>query len=326
MLLVVSVVTFVLMHAIPGGPFTRERALPSQIIENLNRKYNLDAPLVEQYSSYMGDLLIPRVAYGRIKPSVVDNYLVNIPLPSIGTDQPVTLRWMNFGPSFKQRSLSVNDIFRDHLPVSFQLGVAAMIVTLAIGIPAGTVAAIKRNTIYDYVSMSIAIIGVSVPIIILGPVLQYIFAVDWKVLPLIGWGTLQHFVLPAFSLGLAFSALIARLTRASLLQVLNEDFIRTARAKGLRERRVFIVHATKNSMIAVVTVLGPTFAALVTGSFVTETVFNIPGMGRYFVESVTNRDYTVIMGTILLYATFIVIGNVLVDIAYGWLDPRIRND
>lgn len=220
----------------------------------------------------------------------------------------------------------MNDIFRDNLPISFQLGVAALVVALVIGVPAGVIAALKRNTFYDYTGMGIAIVGVSIPVIIMGPVLQYAFGVQWRLLPVSGWGTAGQMIIPAFALGFAQSALLARLTRASLLQVMNEDFIRTARAKGLSERMVVIFHAMKNSLIPVVTVLGPLFAALVTGSFVIETIFGIPGMGKFFVTSVTGRDYPVIMGTLLLYATFLVLMNMLVDIVYAWLDPRIRFD
>jgi ABC-type dipeptide/oligopeptide/nickel transport system permease component len=172
--------------------------------------------------------------------------------------------------------------------------------------------------------MGVAIIGVSVPVIISGPVLRYLFGVQLKWLPPTGWGGIEHVLMPAFALGFAQSALLARLTRASLLQVLNEDYIRTARAKGLSERIVIIWHAMKNAMIPVVTVLGPLFAFLVTGSFVAEIVFGIPGLGQYFVNSITNRDYPVIMGTTLVFATFIVLANMAVDLIYVWLDPRIK--
>ncbi|MBC7811965.1 MAG: ABC transporter permease [Burkholderiales bacterium] len=220
----------------------------------------------------------------------------------------------------------MNDIFRENLPISFQLGVAALAVAMAVGIPLGTMSALKRNTVYDYVGMGVAVMGVSVPVIITAPVLQYIFGVQLRWVPVTGWGTVQQMIIPALALGFVNSALLARLTRASLLQVLNEDYIRTARAKGLSERMVIIVHAVKNGMIPVVTVLGPLFAILVTGTFVVETIFGIPGLGRFFVTSITGRDYPVIMGTILLFATFLVVANLIVDILYAWLDPRIRFD
>jgi len=229
------------------------------------------------------------------------------------------------------------------LPISAQLGTMALLVALIIGMPLGIIAALKQNTVFDYLSMSIAIIGVSVPVIVLGPLLIWIFGVTLKWLPPTGWGAKPPYLLgflptkwgwdffkfaimPSVALGLGSSAVIARLTRASLLQTIREDYIRTARAKGLQERLVITRHALKNSLIPVVTILGPMFAALVTGTFVTELVFGIPGMGKYFVTSITNRDYPVIMGTILLYAVFLVIANLVVDIVYAYLDPRIRYD
>jgi ABC-type dipeptide/oligopeptide/nickel transport system permease component len=323
-LFLVSIITFILMHAVPGGPFDREKPLPEQTLEQINRKYNLDAPLPQQYISYVGDILLPRVTIEKIPPSTSADYLVNIPLPFLGEE--AAFRWMDFGPSYKQRSRSVNDIFRENLPVSFQLGLAALAVSVALGVPLGVISALKRNTVYDYVGMGIAIIGVSVSIIVTAPVLQYIFAVQLKWVPVTGWGTVQQMILPALSLGLVDSALLARLTRASLLQVMNEDYIRTARAKGLAERMVIVGHALKNGMIPVVTIIGPLFALLVTGTFVTETIYGIPGMGKFFVTSITGRDYPVIMGTILLYAFLLVLANTLVDITYAWLDPRIRYD
>lgn len=324
-LFTLSLITFFLMRMVPGGPFDLEKPLPPQTIATLNELYNLDAPIHEQYIDYVSEIAIPRITYGRQRPSTAFDYLINIRLPDSFGDE-ATLRWINFGPTYKSRTRSVNGIFRDNLPVSFQLGVAALAVAASIGIPLGTIAALKRGTVYDYASMSVAIFGVSLPVIITAPLLQYFFGVNLGVLPVSGWGTLQHMILPAFALGFLYSALLARLTRASLLQVLGEDFIRTARAKGLAERRVIILHAMKNSMIPVITVLGPLFALLVTGTFVVEVIFGIPGLGRYFVTSITARDYPVIMGTILMYASFLVVSNLVVDILYVWLDPRIRYD
>ncbi len=323
-LFVVSLITFVLMRTVPGGPFQTERGIPQAVLDNIAKKYNLDAPLSEQYVKWIGDIIVPRITDASFKRTPIEDYLVNIQLPFLG--DKAALRWMNFGPSLKNRSTTVTSIFQDNLPISFQLGVAALAVAMAIGIPAGVISALNRNTIYDYTGMGIAIIGVSVPVIVMGPILQYAFGVQWKLLPVSGWGTIPQMILPAFGLGFAQSALLARLTRASLLQVMNEDYIRTARAKGLSERMVVLFHAMKNSLIPVITVLGPLFAALLTGTFVTETIFGIPGMGRFFVTSVTNRDYPVIMGTILLYAAFLVIMNMVVDVVYAWLDPRIRFD
>lgn len=323
-LLLVSLITFVLLHQVPGGPFDRERQLPQVVIENLEKRYNMDAPLLEQYLDYLYNISVPRITTSKPDNSTLSDYLINIDLPFLG--EYTAFRWMNFGPSIAQRSRTVNDIFRDNLPVSAQLGFASVLVACAIGIPLGTIAALNKNSTYDYVGMGIAILGVSIPIVVMGPLLRYIFGVQFKVLPPTGWGSLKHMIMPSFALGFASSALLARLTRASLLQVLEEDYIRTAYAKGLRQTTVITRHAMKNAMIPVVTVLGPLLAALMTGTFVTEQVFAINGMGKFFITSVTNRDYPVVMGTILLYAAFLVVANFFVDIAYAWLDPRIRYD
>jgi len=320
---VVSVITFVLMHEIPGGPFVREKKLPQSALDNLNAKYHLDDPLWKQYVDYMLDLTVPTVTTGEKKFSVIDDYLINIELPF---GDHTTIRWMNFGPSYTERTRSVNGIISDHLPTSMQLGLAAMFVALVIGIPLGTIAALKKNSIWDYFSISTALLGVSVPAIVLGPLMQYVIAVELNWLPTTGWGRFEQVIMPAFALGFAQSALLARLTRASLLQVLNEDYIRTARAKGLRGRQVVVVHAMKNAMIPVVTIIGPLFASLITGTFVTEKVFGIPGLGNYYIVSINQRDYATIMGTTLLFAFFIVIANFIVDLTYAWLDPRIRFD
>ena len=345
-LLVVSAITFGLMHAVPGGPFDREKALPPEIIANLEARYHLDQPLYMQYLQYLYDVLIPRFGlleknpdggYIHPTPSLQDDFLIRF---NVG---PVEFKWMNFGPSYASRSRTVNDVFKDQLPVSFQLGTLAICFALLLGVPMGILAALKQNTIFDYLGMSIAIFGVSVPVIVLGPIFVWIFGVALKWLPPTGWGAKPPYVLglfpssigpeyfkyammPAIALGLGSSASFARLTRASLLQVIREDYIRTARAKGLVERLVITRHALKNALIPVVTILGPLFAALVTGTFVTEQVFGIPGMGKYFVTSISNRDYPVIMGTILLYAMLLVIANVFVDLTYAYLDPRIRYD
>lgn len=335
-LLAVSLVTFALMHAVPGGPFNREKALPQEIIDNLNARYPLDKPLPVQYALYVYEVLVPQLS--DIPPGVsqLDDALINIRL-----GERLWLKWMNFGPSYVSSSRTVNDIFKDNLPLSFQLGVMALTFAVTVGVPLGILAALKQNTIIDYAGMSVAIFGVSVPVIVLGPILVSIFGVVLGWLPASGWGAkppwtmglfpsevnLDYFryaCLPVVALGFGSTAVMARLSRASLLQVVREDFIRTARAKGLVERLVITRHALKNSLIPVVTILGPLFAALVTGTFVTELIFGLPGMGKYFVTSITNRDYPVIMGTILLYALFLVIANLVVDIVYAWLDPRIR--
>jgi len=335
--IVVSVITFGLMHAVPGGPFTREKALPEATLKMLSERYHLDDPMWKQYLDYLYNTMIPKLTTQPPTSSLLDDHLVNIHLG------PVWLKWMNFGPSYKSRSRTVNDIFRDNLPVSAQLGVMALAVGVAMGMPLGILAALKQNTMYDYAGMGLAVLGVSVPVIVLGPVFVWLFGVTLKWLPPTGWGSkppyilgffpttmswsyVRYAIMPSIALGVGEAAIVARLTRASLLQTVREDYIRTARAKGLPESSVITRHAMKNSLIPVVTILGPLFAALVTGTFVTEIIFGIPGMGRYFVTSITDRDYPVIMGTILLYAVFLVLANLAVDIAYAYLDPRIRFD
>jgi ABC-type dipeptide/oligopeptide/nickel transport system permease component len=320
-LFLVSVVTFAMMHSVPGGPFDREKEVPPQVLAALEAKYNLDVPVTQQYIDYMSAVIFPRITDSTFKRTPLEDYLINVDLPG-----GYAFRWMNFGPSFRERNRTVSSMIAFHLPASAQLGSAALVVALAIGVPSGIIAALKRNTRLDYFSMGFAIVGVSVPTIISGPLLQYIFGVNLKILPISGWDTWQSIILPAFALGFTESAIIARLTRASLLQVLNEDYIRTARAKGLRESSVIVMHALKNALIPVATVLGPMVAFLITGSFVTETIFGIPGIGRFFVNSIANRDYPLIMGTVLLFALFLVVANTMVDVVYAWLDPRIRFD
>lgn len=331
----ISLITFAMEHAVPGGPFDREKKLPEEIMANLEAKYNLDEPYWKQYALYLRDLLVPRIVTEQ-PTSMLEEALFNV---KVGDYH---LLWMNFGPSFSSRSRTVNDIIREQLPVSIQLGIISMFIALVIGLPMGVLAALKQNTVWDYLGMSVAIFGVSVPVVAMGPLLVWIFGVAVKWLPPTGWGAQPPYVfffiprdlfswdfwkfalMPAFAVGTGYSAIIARLSRASLLQVIHEDYIRTARAKGLAERVVTVRHALRNALIPVVTILGPMFAAVLTGLFVVEQVFAVPGLGKYFITSITNRDYPVIMGTILLYAIFLVVANVMVDITYAWLDPRIR--
>jgi len=322
-LVAISLITFGLMHAVPGGPFVGEKRLPPEIVAALNAKYHLDQPLHIQYLIFIRDIVIPRVTTGEQSKYLDHEYLFNISLPY---GDRATLRWMNFGPTYSTIGRTVSDIFRDNLPISMTLGLLAFLLSVVSGMPLGIISALRRNTLVDYAAMGVAVLGISVPVIILAPILQYLFGVQLKWLPVSGWGKLQQAILPAFALGVANSALVARLTRASLLQVLSQDYIRTARAKGLPERRVVVGHALKNSLIPIVTVLGPTLAYLLCGTFVVETVFGIPGMGKFFVTSVTGRDYQVIMSTVLLLAMFLVIANAVVDIVYIMLDPRIRQE
>lgn len=306
-LMLLTFAVFALMRAIPGGPFdfAGDKTLPASVVANMERKYHLDEPLLQQFGRYLWDLL-----------------------------------HLDMGPSMRERGRSVNDIVRDNFPVSFQLGVMSVALAVAIGIPMGIVGALKQNSWMDYLATFVAVIGVAIPALVLAPFLIWIVGVRLKWLPVALWGAerpfylgfipeptptfFRHAILPVLTLGTGFSAAIARLTRAALLQVIREDYIRTARAKGLRERAVVMRHALKNSLIPVVTVIGPLFAAVVTGTFVVEQMFAIPGMGKYYVTAISQRDYPAIMGVTLIYAILLVVANLMVDMTYAWLDPRIR--
>ncbi len=291
-LIAISLITFLLMHSVPGSPFDQEdKPLPPEIRENLEAFYKLDDPLHIQYLRYMGNALRG-----------------------------------DLGPSYMQRNRSVNEIIASHFPISLKLGLLGISVAIVVGLPIGIISALRQNTAWDYLSMFWAIAGVSVPAMTLGPLLIWGFALELGLLPVARWGSWQQAILPAFTLGIGNAAIIARLTRASMLQVIREDYVRTARAKGLRERRVMVKHALRNALIPVITILGPLFAAMITGSMVVEQIFAIPGLGRFFVDSVGARDYPVIMGTTLLFALLLVLSNLAVDISYSWIDPRIRLD
>ena len=288
---VVSTMTFFLMKAIPGGPFTAEKQLPPEILRNLEARYRLNDPLWKQYVDYLHNLLR-----------------------------------FDLGPSFKYEDLTVNDIIRQGFPVSAELGVLALLFALAVGVPTGLISALRQYSFSDYFSMLWALLGVSIPSFLLATLFIYFFGLRLHVLPAGGWGTPAHLLLPAVALGMYPTAFIARLTRSSMLEVIRQDYVRTARAKGLAEITVTYRHALKNAVIPVVTYLGPITAAVLTGSFVIERIFAIPGLGRYFVTSIYNRDYTVIMGTTVFYSVFLVAMNLVVDVAYGFIDPRIRFD
>jgi len=330
-LFTVALFTFVLVRAIPGGPFdfAGDRALPPQVTANIQAKYHLDWPTHMQFLSYLvGDDVVAKV-FGGIYAETAGN--------SRGLIRG------DLGPSLRYRSQSVNDIVSGTFPISFQLGLLALVIGISIGLPAGIIAALKQNTWLDYSATFIAVLGVSIPSMVLGPLFIWLISVKLGLLPAATWGTKppfllgffpsnldwdfwSHAILPAMALGIGMSAAIARLTRASLLQVIREDYIRTARAKGLQERVVIAIHALKNSLIPVVTIIGPLFAAVVTGSFIVEQIFGIGGMGKHFVTSIGNRDYPLIMGATLVYTLILIVANLLVDVAYAWLDPRIRYD
>ena len=285
----VATVTFGLMHLVPGGPFDQEKRLPPEIKANIDAKYHLDQPVLTQYLFYMNDLL-----HG------------------------------DLGPSYKYLGRSVNDIIRDTFPVSIQLGLWAVLISVVVGVGAGVIAAARPRSWTDHAGMFLATAGISLPSFVLGTFLIMIFSYRLQLFPAALWEGWRYGVLPAVTLAMLPTAYIARLTRSSLLEVLHKDFIRTARAKGLAEPRVLLKHALKNSITPVVSFLGPLTATLVTGSFVVEFIFSVPGMGRYFITAVTNRDYPLIMGVTLVYAVLIVVANIVVDLVYTWIDPRMR--
>ena len=288
---VVITATFFLVRSAPGGPFDSEKAVLPEVKRALEAQYKLDLPLHEQYFAYLSDL-------------------------SNG----------DLGPSFKYPGRSVNEILGSGLPVTAELGLYALSFALLIGVLAGVFAALKPNTRQDYIPMGLAMIGICMPSFLLGPLLVLIFGIylDW--LPIAGWGDLPgDKILPSITLGSAYAAYIARLSRGGMLEVLNQDFIRTARAKGLTERNVVIKHAMQGGLIPVVSFLGPAIAGLLAGSFVVETIFQIPGLGRFYVEAAFNRDYTMILGTTIFFSAMIVLFNLLSDLAAMWLNPRSRD-
>lgn len=288
-LFLVVTITFGLMHAIPGGPFTSERNLTPEIEQALMEKYNLDAPIYEQYFDYMGSLLKG-----------------------------------DLGVSYKKKGVMVNDIIAQTFPASAKIGVLAVILILLIGIPLGILSALKQNSAIDYVIMIIATIGVTIPSFVIGSFIIYIFAGKLEWIPAGGLEEWKSYIGPVIALGGFSIAYVTRLTRSSMLEVLRQDYIRTARANGLSKWSVIGKHALKNALIPVVTYIGPMVASILTGSFVVEKIFAIPGMGKYFVESVTNRDYTVLMGITIFYAAIYIVMVFIVDIAYGLIDPRIK--
>lgn len=286
--LVVTLVFFMIRFA-PGGPFSSEKSVSPAILKNLEAKYHMDEPLSRQYLHYLKDLL-----HG------------------------------DLGPSFKHANRTVNEIIAEALPVSLELGLLSLTWALMIGICAGGLAALKPNTSWDYIPMSFAILGICLPTFVVGPVLVLVFGVWLQWLPVAGWESWQDRVLPSLTLGFAYAAYISRLTRGGLMEIRMQDFIRTARAKGLSESDILLKHSLRGGLLPVISYLGPALAGIITGALVTETIFNIPGLGRFFIESAVNRDYTVVMGTSLLYFTLIFVCNFLVDIFYALLDPRVK--
>jgi len=291
-LLAVITVTFFLIHSAPGGPFSADKAVPPEVIKALEEQYNLNQPIWQQYVSYLGD-----VVRG------------------------------DFGPSFKYSGRTVNELIAAGLPITAELAFYAMIVALVIGLLAGIGAAVRPNTAQDYIPMTAAMIGICMPSFLLGPLLVLVFGINLEWLPVSGWGDIPgDKILPSITLGAGFAAYIARLSRGGMLEVLSQDYIRTARAKGLSETLIILKHALRGGLIPVVAFLGPAFAGLLSGSFVVETIFQIPGLGRFYVQAAFNRDYTLILGMTIFLSTLIIVFNLLSDMLAIWLNPKLRHE
>lgn len=288
-LFIVSLITFSLMHAVPGGPWARDKALPPGMVATLNQKYGLDQPVVVQYATWVGNLLQG-----------------------------------NLGPSYKFTDRTVNDIVGGGIWTTIQLGLMAFLLAVVVGIPLGVIAALGHNRWPDYLSTAISVIGISMPSFVLAILLILFFGVTLKALPTGGWKGPDTWILPTLALASFPIAVIARYTRASMLEVTRKDYIRTAQSKGVAGRAVVMRHMIRNALIPVVTILGPTLAFLVTGSFIVESIFGIPGVGRYYVTSIGQHDYGVLMAMTILYAFVVAFLNLAVDIAYAFIDPRIR--
>jgi ABC-type dipeptide/oligopeptide/nickel transport system permease component len=289
-LFTVATLTFVLMHAVPGDPLRQEKNVPESVRHNLVVKYGLDRPLLEQYGRYMSGMFL----HG------------------------------DFGISFKQENITVNQIIRDHFWVSALLGMLALSFAIIVGPSLGTLAALFRNRTPDNLAMLVAVAGISIPSFVLAYFLQYLLAEKLKLLPSGGWDTPQTMILPSLSLGMIVMASMARLMRSSMLEVIQQDYVRTARAKGLSLMQIIIRHQIRNAILPVVVYIGPLFAAILTGSFVIENIFGIPGLGQFFVNSVQELDYTVIMGLTVFFSGFAIVVILGVDLIYGLIDPRIR--
>ncbi len=286
---IVATLTFLMVRFVPGGPFDLDKALPPEIVANIKAKYHLDKPVIEQYGLYMG-----RLCQG------------------------------DLGVSYKYANRTVNDILADAFPVSLQLGLLGLAIAISVGVPLGTAAALKRGSFTDGACMLVASLGVSVPGFVVGALLIFVFGIYFKVLPVALWESPKHMILPALTIAASPTAYLARLTRSSVLEVLERDWVRTARCKGLSYWDTVMRHVLRNALIPVVTVLGPLTAILITGSFVVEYIYAIPGMGRFFITAVTNRDYDLIIGTTLIFGVLLIFTNMIVDIAYMFLDPRMK--
>ncbi|WP_039913764.1 ABC transporter permease [Cellvibrio mixtus] len=291
-LFMVSLVTFIMIRSAPGGPFDEDRAVPPEVIKNLNERYHLDDPLWKQFLDY-----IANVVQG------------------------------DLGPSFKYPSHTVNDLIAAGLPATLELSFYALIFALVTGLTAGIIASLKTNSMQDYIPMSAAMVGICMPTFVLGPILLLVFGIwlDW--LPVAGWGEIPgDKILPSITLGSVYAAYIARISRGGMLDILSQDYIRTARAKGLSTSRIVFVHALRGGITPVISFLGPAIAGLLAGSFVVESIFQIPGLGRFYVTAAFNRDYTMILGCTIFFAFLIILFNLLADIVLVWLNPKLRQE
>ncbi|MGD1019294.1 MAG: ABC transporter permease subunit [Verrucomicrobiia bacterium] len=288
-LLIIATVTFFMVRLAPGGPFTTEKSIPPEIQKKLEAFYGLNRPLFQQYIDYMGNLLKG-----------------------------------DLGPSFKYATWSVNELIWSAFPVSLELGCYGLAIALVLGLGAGIVASLRQNSAIDHAAMSLAMIGICVPTFVLGPLLILMFGLGLGWVNASGWDSPRDRILPSITLGFFYAAYIARLARGGMLEILNQEFIRTARAKGASRHRIILKHALKGGLLPVVAFLGPAVADIITGSFVVETIFQVPGLGRFFVTAAFNRDYTMVIGTVLFYAVLIILLNLVVDIVQVWLNPRLR--
>ena len=288
-LFVVSVITFTLMHLVPGGPWSSEKQVYAGVEKAINAKYHLSEPLWQQYGRWVFDFIRG-----------------------------------DFGPSFKYADRSINQIIAEGLPATIQLGVMAFVLSIAVGIPLGIIAALGHNRWPDYLATSVSMLGIATPSFVMAILLIVVFSVWLKWLPPLGWKGPDTWVMPVLALAGYQIAQIARYTRASMLEVTRKDYVRTAHSKGLRERAVVVRHMIRNALIPVVTILGPILAFLVTGSFIIEAFFGIPGIGKYYVQGIVQRDYSLIMAMTVIYAFAVAALNVVVDVLYGYIDPRIR--
>ena len=317
-MLAIATMTFFMVHAAPGGPFSQERNVRPEILEKINEYYGLNDPLHVQYWNYLVKICPKK--FNPFQLFVYDELegrrVINFDLKDIfGID---------LGPSYKYEGRTVNGLIAESFPVSLKLGIASLCIALMLGIPAGIIASIGKNTALDYIPMSVAMVGICLPTFVMGPTLALIFGLWLGWVNVSGWFTWSDIILPSLTLGLFYAAYIARLTRGGMLEILSQDFIRTARAKGVPETTIIFKHSLKGGLLPVVSFMGPALAGMISGSFVIETIFQIPGLGRHFINSAFNRDYTMVLGTVLFYAFFIILMNLLVDIVQVIMNPKLK--